>query len=238
MNLYLDIETLPANDDVLNQLRFLYDRKVEKWAKRKELDAETSANENGNGDNFDKYYKNTCFDGSFGRILCIAYAIDNEEVDVICYQNDEKRMLEKFWGIAKDANLFIGHNVLDFDLRFIYQRSIIHGVRPSRDLNFARYRNNPIYDTMREWTKWGGSVGLEHLAIALGIPTPKEGIDGSQVFDFYKAGKIDDICEYCKRDVETTRAIYKRMVFATLPTTKTPLEHENEPNVANQRLGI
>lgn len=49
-------------------------------------------------------------------------------------------------------------------------------------------------------------VELEHIALALGISIPKDGIDGSQIFDFYKAGKVNGICEYCKRDVETTRS--------------------------------
>ena len=109
---------------------------------------------------------------------------------------------------------FIGHNVMDFDLRFIYQRSIIHRVKPAYELNFARYRNYPIYDTMKEWVKWSNSaVGLEKIALALGIPTPKDGIDGSQVYEFYKQGKANDILEYCKRDVEATRSVFKRMNF-------------------------
>jgi hypothetical protein len=67
---------------------------------------------------------------------------------------------------------------------------------------------------MKEWVKWSNNTaGLEHLALALGIPTPKDGIDGSQVWDFYKAGKTNEILEYCKRDVETTRAVYKKMIF-------------------------
>jgi predicted PolB exonuclease-like 3'-5' exonuclease len=79
---------------------------------------------------------------------------------------------------------------------------------------------------MKEWVKWSNTnVGLEHLALALGIPTPKEGIDGSQVFDFYKAGKLDEIADYCKRDVETTRAVYKRMTFAESSATRPPATH-------------
>ena len=103
---------------------------------------------------------------------------------------------------------------MDFDLRFIYQRSIVHKVRPTHNLSFARYRDYPIYDTMREWAKWcGATVGLEYLALALGIPTPKQGIDGSRVFEFYQQGRLDEIVKYCQRDVETTRLIYKRMIF-------------------------
>jgi predicted PolB exonuclease-like 3'-5' exonuclease len=126
-------------------------------------------------------------------------------------------MLAKFWDLANDVYLFIGHNIIDFDMRFIVQRSVVNGVRPSwdeRDLSFARYRSAPMFDTMREWTKWSmNNVGLEHLALALGIPSPKDGIDGSQVYDFWKKGKVKEILEYCKRDVETTREVYKKIAF-------------------------
>lgn len=68
---------------------------------------------------------------------------------------------------------------------------------------------------MHEWSNWGGrdKSSLEHLAIALDIPTPKDGIDGSEVYDYYKNGKIKEICDYCMRDVEATRLVYKRMTF-------------------------
>ena len=144
-------------------------------------------------------------------------------------------MLEDFWDMAANIDLFIGHNIMEFDLKFIMQRSIILGVKPSwnkyeepgkkpwemgKFLSFARYRNCPIFDTMCEWNNWGRSTGgsnLEHIALAMGIPTPKEGIDGSQVWNFFKAGKVKEIADYCKRDVETTRAVYKRMVFEAAP---------------------
>lgn len=195
--LFLDIETLPASDEARATLEKLH-------AKRKKSD-----------ENFEEYFAKTTFDGAFGRILCIGYAVDDDEVDVLYNDNNEKETLRQFWELAKSTDHFIGHNVMEFDLRFIYQRSIVNNVMPSVDLNFARYRSFPIFDTMKEWARWGmNNVGLEHLALALGIPTPKDGgIEGSQVWDFYKAGKVDDILEYCKRDVETTRAVFKRMVF-------------------------
>jgi hypothetical protein len=67
---------------------------------------------------------------------------------------------------------------------------------------------------MKEWVRWANSsVGLEFLAIALGIPSPKDGIDGSQVAEFYRKGKVKEICEYCKRDVATTRDVFRKMTF-------------------------
>lgn len=38
-------------------------------------------------------------------------------------------------------------------------------------------------------------------------------MDGSEVWEYFKKGKIKEICEYCKRDVEVNREVYKRMVF-------------------------
>jgi DNA polymerase elongation subunit (family B) len=206
--LFLDIETLPADEARRDALAYLYGRKQEKT--RKKAGATDGAAVD--TEDFEQFLLRTSFDGAFGRILCIGYAIDDEPVAALA--GDERNILTRFWELARAARLFVGHNVMDFDLRFIYQRSIVCGVRPSVNLSFARYRSDPIYDTMKEWVKWSNtSVGLEHLALALGIPTPKEGINGSQVFDFYKAGKQSEIVEYCKRDVETTRAVYKRMTF-------------------------
>lgn len=203
MKLFLDIETLPAPGDKLELLKLFW---------------EDSRKKNGGKvikgvNDFDTYFRNTSFQAEFGRIFCIGYAIDDNEA--ACLSGDEKEMLRRFWALAKDADLFIGHNVMDFDLRFIYKRSIILGVRPTKELSFARYRNSPIFDTMYEWEKWSGrGVSLHKLSICLGLESPKEeGIDGSKVYDHFLQGKTDDICKYCKRDVEATRKVYKRMIF-------------------------
>jgi hypothetical protein len=210
--LFLDIETLPADEASRDALAYLYERKQEKSRKKAGTKEGAAMPGTADAEDFEQFLLRTSFDGAFGRILCIGYAVDDGPVDALT--GDECDILVRFWDLARSASRYVGHNVMDFDLRFIYQRSIVCGVRPSVNLSFARYRSDPIYDTMKEWVKWSStSVGLEHLALALGIPTPKEGIDGSQVFDFYKAGKLDEIADYCKRDVETTRAVYKRMTF-------------------------
>jgi predicted PolB exonuclease-like 3'-5' exonuclease len=33
------------------------------------------------------------------------------------------------------------------------------------------------------------------------------------VFEKYKAGKLNEVAEYCRKDVEATRQVYKRMTF-------------------------
>ena len=150
------------------------------------------------------------------RILCLAYALEPPaDSPVAVLGGDEREILQSFWKLAIETNLFVGHNVLDFDLRFIHQRSIIHQIKPSRELPFARFRSAPIFDTMHEWSKWGREhVSLDLLARALDIPSPKECLDGSKVYPYYRAGKLAEICEYCKCDVDTVRQVYRRLTFA------------------------
>jgi predicted PolB exonuclease-like 3'-5' exonuclease len=153
------------------------------------------------------------------KIICLCYAIEpsvSGAVEVL--QGEETDIIKNFWKLVPDCNLFVGHNILDFDLRFIYQRSVIHQIKPSRDIPFTRFRNAPIFDTMQEWSKWGREhVSLDALTKALGIPSPKENLDGSKVYPYYRAGKIAEIVEYCKRDVESTRQVYRRLTFTKGP---------------------
>ncbi|HEU4340990.1 MAG TPA: ribonuclease H-like domain-containing protein [Candidatus Binatia bacterium] len=151
------------------------------------------------------------------RILCLAYALEPPlDSSIAVLSGEEREILQSFWQLATEANLFVGHNVLDFDLRFIYQRSIIQRIKPSRELPFGRFRNSPIFDTMHEWSRWGREhVSLDLLSRALAIPSPKACLDGSKVYPYYRDGKLAEICEYCKCDVDTVRQVYRRMTFAS-----------------------
>lgn len=150
------------------------------------------------------------------RILCLAYTFDPPaDSPVQILEGDEKAIIQNFWKLSMDVQLFVGHNVLDFDLRFIWQRSIIHQIKPPRDIPFTRFRSAPVYDTMQEWSKWGREhASLDSLAKVFGISSPKETLDGSKVYPYYRAGKLAEIYEYCKRDVDTTRQVYRRLTFA------------------------
>lgn len=193
--LFFDIETISADEDFKDYFQNEYDKK---------LVHEIS---------FDEFFSKTALDGNFGRIFCIGYALNDGELDCIC-EDTEAKTLEKFWQIAKDCDLFIGHNVFDFDLKYILKRSVINNVKPTRNLSFARYRNNPIYDTMREWDCWGQSMtSLDKLARILGLETSKGEMDGSKVTEAFHKGDGEKICEYCKQDVRLTRQIYNKINF-------------------------
>lgn len=200
MNLFLDIETIPAPKEKHVILKEIHSKKVRDGKKVDE--------------NFEAYLAATSFDGAFGKIICIGYALDSQPADV--FFGDETQILKDFWTTAREARLFVGFNLMDFDLRFIYQRSIINGVLPTQNLNFARYRNSPIYDCMHEWNKWDqrSHISLDTLAKALGLQSSKDGgIEGKDVWKAYQDHREQEIYDYCKRDVEVTRQIYKKMTF-------------------------
>lgn len=193
-----DIETIPAPESAYEALAELYELKR---VKGQAVPATV-----------DEYIASSGLMGEFGRIVCLAYALDDEQTEVLW--GDETEILTEFWRLAKDVKRFVGHNVFDFDFPFVYKRSRILGVKPTQQLSFARYRNLPIYDTMREWSLWGrDSVSLHTLARAFDLPTSKDAMDGSEVAGYFAAGKIEEICTYCKKDVDLTRQVYRKMTF-------------------------
>ena len=191
---FFDIETIPTDQSVLDNNLLAAQMRLDE----------------------PEIIKKLSLSAATARILCLAYAIEPQaDSPVEILNGTESEIISSFWQLAADCQLFVGHNILDFDLRFIYQRSIINRIRPSREIPLARFRNDPVYDTMHEWSKWGREhVSLDLLARALGIPSPKESLDGSKVYPYFCAGKLPDICDYCKRDVETVRQVYRRLTFA------------------------
>jgi predicted PolB exonuclease-like 3'-5' exonuclease len=199
IKLFFDIETLPAEDNRKEEFLPILKRKARRSTPE---------------DSDDELFLKTSLEGTFGRIFCIGYIKENGRIlDKGVLVGDEKEMLQKFWQLSRDVELFVGHNIWEFDLPFIYKRSIILGVKP-RQLNFARYRNEPIFDTMKVWELWSnGTQGLDTLAKVLGLPTSKDEMNGVMVWPYYQQGKYEEICKYCLKDVELTRKVYQRMVF-------------------------
>jgi 3'-5' exonuclease len=179
----------------------------------------------------DEEFRRLALRAEFGRILCVGLIVEQcgmivqqgvlgRDRSTLRFHLDEARTLRGLWKQFEDfdpkRDMVIGHNVYDFDLLFIYKRSVIHSVQPAVNLSFARYRSQPIFDTMREWEKWHFSsrISLGDLAAALNLPSSKEnGLDGSKVYDYFCAGRHVEIADYCMKDVTLSREIYYRMCF-------------------------
>jgi 3'-5' exonuclease len=203
--IFLDIETVPPDESFREQI--LSEMRKENADCTSQTDADQMEA------TIEKRYRNLALQGEFGRVLAIGLVIESNgkvehrgvlgrDRNTRRFHLDESRTLRSFWKLLQDfdprRDLIIGHNVFDFDLLFLYKRSVIHRVRPSVEMSFARYRSQPIFDTMREWERWGRKcISLDHLACALGLESSKsKGIDGSCVYDYFIEGKHEEIAEY------------------------------------------
>ena len=198
MKLFFDLETIPAPEKF---------RQVAIEAGRKKARNREIAN------NDEALYRASAISGDFGQVFCIGYAQDDQPAKII--KGQEQEILKEWWEIAKSARIFIGHNIIDFDIPFLYKRSVINKIKPSQFLPVKKFPTENIFDTAKEWSRWDSysQTSLHHLAIALNLPSSKDEMDGSQVYDYYLKRRFDDIYTYCKKDVQLTRQIYKRMLF-------------------------
>jgi len=167
----------------------------------------------------EKEYEKSSFEATFSRIVCIGTITFTDAMEpqgaVAWYGTDERGLLQQFWAQMGQArpNLFITHNGLGFDLPFLKKRSIIHQVKPTIEISLAKFRTEPVYDTLAVWSNWDsrGWVKLDVLARALGVET-KSG-SGAQVAALWHTGRAKDIAEYCLWDCYVTYACYSKMTF-------------------------
>ena len=139
-------------------------------------------------------------------------------IDADCRDEGEVKALDDFLkliaGFDAETDDLVGHNIIGFDLPFIYQRCLVHRIPARPVVSLAEYSARGVFDTMHRW--WLGArnrVSLDDLAWALGLESSKtEEVDGSRIFDLYHAGKLAEIREYNLNDVRLTRRVYERMV--------------------------
>lgn len=226
MNIFLDIETIPSQDEAVKQKiadsitapgQYKKPESIKEW-----LDAnrDTVAEDE---------WRKTSFDGGLGQICCISVAVNDSPVSTFFsedWRNDEKKIISDFFQFLQEnydpsrqtPPVFVGHNISDFDLRFIFQRAVVLGVQPPHFIPFSsRPWDKSIFDTMGAWAGYGKRIGLAKLCEVLGVAGKGseigEEIDGSMVWDFVRDGKIKQVAGYCAGDVGRVRTIHSKMTF-------------------------
>lgn len=230
MNIYIDIETIPSQNPTIRQqleadaqaekalikapANYKDESKIAEYiaAKSAEIDAD-----------IENRWRKTALDGAYGQIVACAIACDDGQIESASDMN-EREMLD--WinnmvaGMTQGYQLpvFVGHNISGFDLKFIFQRMVINQIKPHKNIPFfAKPWDDCIFDTMVKWAGVGNRVSLDKLCKVLNIDVKGseigEEIDGSKVWDFVKAGRLDDVETYCAGDVARVRKIHKLMTF-------------------------
>lgn len=228
--LCLDIETVPqfaTFDDVPEELKPLWLRKASN------LKREVGTEEH-------HLYERAGIFAEFGKIICITTGFLSVKDGgrqfrlKSFYGDDEKIILESFAGLLnqitdsdkrnkKPPMILCGHNGKEFDFPYMSRRMVIHGIPlPAQlDLYGKKPWEIPHLDTMELW-KFGdfkNYTPLNLLAYILGIPSPKDDIDGSQVGAVYWNEKdLARIVTYCQKDVVTVMQILLRLKNESLLT--------------------
>lgn len=153
----------------------------------------------------------------FGEIVCIGVHKKTATTDrTISLIGDEKDILIRFWDIiANFKGVFVSFNGKKFDVPFIIKRSIVHGVESTNKKFHDTYpfKNFPHYDVWQALVEnRGEAVSLRLACDVFGVPSPKEeGIKASEVAQAYEDGRIQEISDYCIRDVVATYKVYKKI---------------------------
>jgi 3'-5' exonuclease len=226
INLYLDIETVPCQrQDLIDTL--LLDIKppgnlskqetIEKWwANNYESECQ-------------KKLLETSFNGAYGEILSIAWAVGDEEPKCSLRKKgeDEALVLNEFYddlekmvdehGERVVMPRWVGHWITGFDLRFLWQRSVINAVKPSMHIpKDAKPWDREVFDTKVAWTgmsaQYTGTGKLSDLIKIFG-GDGKDDFCGADVYQAWIEEAYETIKAYNIRDVEDARFLYKRFNF-------------------------
>ena len=203
--LFLDIETVPQEEywsSLTTETQHLFEGKT-KYQRKEEFTAE-------------EFYERAGIWAEFGKIICISVGYFNtinkkRQLRIRSfYGNDESKILTDFKNLLDvhfdhTSNVFCAHNGKEFDFPFIARRMIVNQIPLPKKLNLFGKKplEVPHLDTLELW-KFGDFkhyTSLKLLTHILGIPSPKDDIDGSEVAAvYYKEKDIQRIVKYCEKD--------------------------------------
>lgn len=212
--LFLDIETVPEHQyfsDLDKDKQALWESKS-KYQRKDEFTAE-------------EFYDRAGIWAEFGKIVCISVGYFKNQGDirkfrVTSFYGDEITLLNDFKNLlsshfSQTKHLLCAHNGKEFDFPYIARRMIINNIKLPYKLNLFGKKpwEVPHLDTLELW-KFGDFktyTSLKLLTNVLGIPSPKDDIDGSEVRGvYYNENDIDRIITYCEKDTIAVAQIFLR----------------------------
>ena len=218
--LFLDIETVPGNESYEKldpKLQLLWEKKSKQFRTPDQTGSEV--------------YERAGIYSEFGKIICISVGLIKGKNPCSIrlktfYGHDETVLLSEFsdmlnkYCISHHEALLCAHNGKEFDFPYIARRMIINRLIIPEILDNAGKKpwEVKLLDTMDLW-KFGdykNYTSLDLLTSILGIPTPKDDIDGSMVAGIYYGEKdLERIVHYCEKDVLAIARVLLR--FMNLP---------------------
>jgi 3'-5' exonuclease len=162
--------------------------------------------------------------------------------------DSEAALIQSFFKvIERYTPILVSWNGGGFDLPVLNYRALVHGIAAAKywdmgedDRDFkwnnyiARYhmRHTDLMDVLAMYQP-RASAPLDALAKMCGFPG-KMGMDGSQVWDAFREGRIEEIRNYCETDVVNTYLLYAR--FQLMRGAFTPDDYASEIDVVKGAL--
>ena len=222
--LFLDIETVPLYESfaLVPEIEQTYFGEKTAYQRKKDQTPE-------------EFYEKAGIWAEFGKIICISVGYFTPQ------QNPRDFRLKSFYGKEVDLlkefkslvgtyfstpyHLLCGHNAKEFDFPYIARRMLILGIELPKPLELFNKKpwEVPHLDTLHLWRfgDYKHYTSLKLMAHVLGIPSPKDDIDGSQVAGvYYKEKNLDRIVQYCEKDVITVAQVILKLRNEPLLTEK------------------
>ena len=223
--LFLDIETVPEIyrfEDLDETKRKLFEKKV-----KYRIDDNTTTED---------LYKQAGIWAEFGKIIVISVGFfvkdDGSEFRIKSFaSDDETKLLQDFADLLntkyfqrKDLKL-CAHNGKEFDFPYIARRMIINRISLPKQLAVYGKKpwETPFCDTMELWRfgDYKHYTSLELLTHILGIPSPKQDIEGKDVARvYYEENDLERIKIYCENDVIAIAQVLLRYMEKNLLKTE------------------
>ncbi len=214
--LFIDIETVPQAES--------YGALSDRWKSLWDIKASKLASDDESPEDL---YARAGIYAEFGKIICISvgFLSDNEGKRSFrtksFYGHDESKLLSEFSDLLSNnfyakSHYLCAHNGKEFDFPYLCRRILVNKLIMPDILDLAGKKPWDIrhLDTMQLW-KFGdfkSYTSLDLLSATLGLPSPKENMDGSMVCDiYYKDQDLERIQNYCQDDVVTLVSVFLRM---------------------------
>ena len=213
--LFLDIETVPETQhfsELDTTKQDLWEAKS-RYQRKEEFSAE-------------EFYDRAGIWAEFGKIICISVGYFTNQGNTRLFRTtsfygEERNLLKDFKNLlishfSQAKHLLCAHNGKEFDFPYIARRMIIHNIELPYKLNLFGKKpwEVPHLDTLELW-KFGDYktfTSLKLMTNVLGIPSPKDDIDGSEVYRvYYEENDIDRIITYCEKDTIAVAQIFLRL---------------------------
>jgi len=215
--LFIDIETVSQSKN--------FESLHEDW---KELWKEKVSRTLPENISIEEYYpQRAAIMAEFAKVICISIGYFKKEAGNYqlriksFYGDDEKELLSSFIQTVNQLEStnnrwsFTGHNIKEFDIPFLCRRLLVNGliIPPYLDFQNMKPWETNLIDTFQYWRfgDYKNFTSLKLLAASLGVPSPKDDIDGSMVGDVYwQQHDLQRIAIYCQKDVVTVANIILR----------------------------